>query len=108
MGRLTDDPNDPELTHGVDPEGTRVPQASAYLVLSAEELEKGFIRPVRRSYWHTTCGAVTTMSIALAETYAADPKFYGATYCTTCQRHARVSEFRWEVNHDNSDPVVGS
>lgn len=108
MGRLTDDPNDPELTHGVDPDGTRVPQASAYLVLSDEERAKGFVRPVRRSYWHEKCRAITTMAQALAETYARDPKFYGATYCTTCRRHAAVSEFRWLVKHNDSDPVVGS
>jgi len=37
MGRLTDDPSDPGLTRGADPEGSRVPQAAAYLVLSEEE-----------------------------------------------------------------------
>lgn len=104
MGRLTDDPDDPELTHGVDPEGVRVPQAPAYLVLSEEERAKGFVRTVRRSYVHRTCGAVTTMSQALAETYARDPKFYGATYCTTCESHRPVAEFYW----DGTDETVGS
>lgn len=108
MGRLTEDPNDPELTHGADPEGVRVPQAAAYLVLSEEELSKGFVRPVRRSYWHVQCGTTTTMSVRLAETYAREPGFYGATYCVHCQGHRPVSEFRWEVNHDDTDPVVGS
>lgn len=42
------------------------------------------------------CGAVTSMSLALAETYARDPKFYGATYCVRCQMHRPVSEFVWE------------
>lgn len=41
------------------------------------------------------CGKVTTMGLALCETYARDPKFYGATYCTTCQRHLPVNEFKW-------------
>ncbi len=108
MARLTDDPSDPRLTHGADPEGATVPQAEAYLILSEEERAKGFVRPVRRSCWHQTCGAVTTMSQALAETYARDPGFYGATYCVGCCNHRPVSEFRWGINHDETDPVVGT
>lgn len=104
MTRLTDDPSDPGLTHGVDPEGSRVPQAAAYLVLSAEERGRGFVRPLRRSYRHVECDSVTTMSGPLAETYARVPGFYGATYCATCARHAPVSEFRWE----GTTEVVGS
>lgn len=103
MSRLTDDPSDPGLTHGVDPEGAAKPQADAYLVLSEAERAKGFVRPVRQSYRHQ-CGAVTTMSLPLAETYARQPDFYGATYCTGCGRHAPVREFCWEP--DGS--VVGS
>jgi hypothetical protein len=71
-----------------------------YLVLSAEERAKGFIRPVRRSYRHQDpeCGAVTTMGQALAETYARQPGFYGATYCAGCRMHRPVGtegEFTW-------------
>lgn len=106
MSDLTDDPNDPRLTHGADTEP--VPMADAYLVLSEEERGKGFVRPVWRSYRHATeyggCGAVTTMSTALAETYARDPKFYGATYCVGCKMHRPVGEhgeFLWDnVYHD--------
>lgn len=93
---LTDDRSDPRLTHGVNDEP--VPQAEVYLVLSDEERAKGFVRPVRRSYRHETCNAVTTMGQALAETYARDPSFYGATYCAHCQMHRRVGangEFVW-------------
>jgi hypothetical protein len=36
------------------------------------------------------------MGQALAETYARDPKFYGATYCCHCQMHKSVREFVWE------------
>lgn len=104
MGRITSDRSDPELTHGSDPEGARVPQAPVYLVLSEEERSKGFVRPVRRSYRHAACGSVTTMSLPLAETYARDPSFYGATYCTSCARHAPVAEFCW----DGTDEILGS
>lgn len=41
------------------------------------------------------CGAVTTMGTALAETYARDNTFYGATYCVNCRRHLPVGEFVW-------------
>jgi hypothetical protein len=81
-------------------------QHEAYWVLSAEERAKGFIRPVRRSYVHVGppavgkgCGTVTTMGLALAETYARDPAFYGATFCCGCRKHLPVGEageFVWD------------
>ncbi|HEX3643139.1 MAG TPA: hypothetical protein VHV10_17775 [Ktedonobacteraceae bacterium] len=109
MARLTDDPNDPELTHGVDNAPT--PQADTYLVLSDEERAKGFVRPVRRSYQHLVCGAVTTMSQPIAETYARNPHFYGATYCVACQQHCRVGvegEFVWMNKHESTNEKVGT
>jgi hypothetical protein len=41
------------------------------------------------------CGAVTVMGVALAETYARSPYFYGATYCVGCRKHRPVGEFVW-------------
>lgn len=122
MAELTTDPNDPRLGRGVDKEKTE--QHSAYLVLSDEEKAKGFVRPVRTGYVHLTtedglptsnavllssvklkgCGTLTTMSQSIAETYARDPKFYGATYCVGCQKHLDVSEFTW----DGCEELVGS
>jgi hypothetical protein len=94
---LTDDPSDPRLRRGVDTEET--PQHSVYLVLSAEERAKGYIRPLRTKYLHVVCGAVTTMDRTIAETYACEPGFYGATYCVGCHKHCPVGEdgeFTWE------------
>lgn len=65
----------------------------AYVVLSAAERAKGFVRPFRSSYIHKKCGGVTTMTLALAETYACDPKFYSGTYCALCESHFPVGEF---------------
>lgn len=100
MSGVTDDPNDPRLTRGADPvDGPAHPQAEVYLVLSEEERAKGFVRPVMTSYRHLTCGSVTTMGQALAETYARQPTFYGATYCCRCGLHRPVGEageFVWE------------
>lgn len=129
-------------------------QQKAYVVLSAEERAKGFVRPVRQNYRHVGikpknlmrdltveeleryapydyakfetypesefpvtgkfwtqkeldargCGVVTTMGLALAETYSRDPSFYGATFCAGCKVHLPVNQFIW----DGTDEVVGS
>jgi hypothetical protein len=105
---LTDDPTDPRLTHGADPaDALPKAQAEVYLVLSEAERAQGFVRPVRRSYVHETCGIRTTMGTAIAETYARDPAFYGATYCAGCRLHRPVGvdgEFVW----DGTTEKVGS
>ncbi len=79
----------------IDP---RTGQQKAYVVLSAEERAKGFVRPVRTSYVHEKCGSTTTMGQALAETYARDPSFYSGTFCCRCRAHFPVGadgEFLW-------------
>lgn len=151
----TIDPKDPDLTRGGDDKPT--PQAKKYLVLSDEEIKKGFKRPIRSSYVHVGkalpslhegeleelsaedtehyksegwvalfkykntsnglgkmctqkevdhilnkkaniggCNTSTTMGLKLAETYAAEPGFYGYTYCCGCQKHLPVEEFVWD------------
>ena len=79
-------------------------QQNGYVVLCPEERAKGFVRPVRKTYKHTRCGVLTTMHIALAETYARDPNYYGGTFCCDCAKHFPVAEFTWMP--DGS--VVGS
>lgn len=78
-------------------------QQKGYVVLSPEERAKGFVRPVRRTYTHATCGTDTTMGLALAETYARDPKFYSGTFCCHCRTHSPLSEFVWK----GTDEAVG-
>jgi hypothetical protein len=78
-----------------------------YVVLSAEERAKGFVRPVRSSYVHDKCGGVTTMGLSLAETYARDPAFYSGTFCAICRTHFPVGaagEFTWK----GTDEKVGT
>lgn len=113
MAKLVTDRNDPDLGHKIDDEP--VAQSDAYLVLSAEELAKGFVRPVRRSYVHAMelggCGVVTTMSLKLAETYARQPDFYQATYCVGCQRHRPVGEngeFVWDGAYDPASGIYST
>jgi hypothetical protein len=95
---VTSDRNDPGLSN-IRPDG----QQEVYLVLTPEERAKGFVRPVRHSYRHLTCGAVTTMGQALAETYARDPGFYGGTFCAHCGTHKPVGadgEFVWDGTNE--------
>ncbi len=109
---LTSDRADPRLGHGTD--AAPQPQNEVYLIMSDEERAKGFVRPVRRSYRHQDpeCGTVTTMGQALAETYAANPGFYGATYCCGCRMHRPVGahgEFTWMTpDGDDTSDLVGT
>lgn len=50
------------------------------------------------------CGSETRMGTALSETYARNPKFYGATFCSNCGAHFPVEEFIWTAD----DQIVGS
>lgn len=91
--------------------------------LTAEERERyggyGYVkhedypeseRPVLGRFWTQAqldargCNVVTKMARALSETYARDPKFYGATYCVGCGMHLAVEQFVWDVDGQ----VVGS
>ena len=60
--------------------------------------------PVTGRFWRQAdlnakgCGTVTTMGRELSETYARDPKFYGATYCCGCMKHLPVGEFVWDAD----------
>lgn len=67
-------------------------------------------------YWtqrklNSGCGGVTTMGLALAETYAARPSYYGSTFCSRCGAYFKVGaegEFVW-IEQDGADgPRVGT
>lgn len=70
-------------------------QNKCYLVLSQDELSKGFIRPLRHTYKHIVCGEITSMNDRIAATYARNPKFYNKTFCIKCNTHLPVDEFTW-------------
>jgi hypothetical protein len=91
--------------------------------LTAEEKEQGdkygyvkyeeypeSMRPLLGRSWSKKdldrrgCGTVTTMGRALSETYARDPKYYGATFCCGCGKHFPVAEFVWTADGE----IVGS
>ena len=78
-------------------------QQACYLILSDEERAKGYIRPIRKSYYHIKCWAVTKMGQDIAESYARSLSFYGATYCSNCKDHFPVGEdgeFVWDDRHE--------
>ena len=92
---LTTERNDPDLNK-IKENG----QQESYLVLSTEEKDKGFIRPVRTTYVHKKCGQETTMHLSIAETYARNPEFYGGTFCCGCGEHLALEidgerQFTW-------------
>jgi hypothetical protein len=54
------------------------------------------------------CGTVTTMGLALCETYRASPAFYSATWCCGCRMHKPVGkdgEFTW-IAEDGTDTHI--
>jgi hypothetical protein len=45
------------------------------------------------------------MGLAIAETYARDPHYYGGTFCAGCRNHFPVGpdgEFVWSVPRDET------
>lgn len=56
-------------------------------------------RPLVGKFWtqkdldKPVCGALTTMNPSIAETYARDPEYYGATFCVKCRDHLPVGPF---------------
>lgn len=86
-------------------------QQKGYVVLSEDERKRGFARPIRDACRHLKCGNITTMSRALAETYARDPGFYSGTFCSTCRSHFPVGpdgEFTWYENDGSEGQKVGT
>ena len=86
-------------------------QQTAYVVLSEAERAKGFVRPYRDAYRHETCGKITTMGRALAETYAREPTFYSGTFCVHYGAHFPVGEagqFVWYEMDGRGGPKVGT
>lgn len=83
---------------------TTTGQQKGYVVLSAEERKKGFVRPLRHNYIHDKCGVETKMASDISETYARQPDFYAGTFCVGCRAHFPVDEFVWS----GTDQKLGS
>jgi hypothetical protein len=86
-------------------------QQKGYVVLTAAERSKGFVRPYRDAYRHLKCGHITTMGRSISETYARDPYFYSGTFCCHCRAHFPVGEdgeFTWYEMDGTEGPKVGT
>jgi hypothetical protein len=68
--------------------------------LSSPDRAKGFVREIRRSYTHKTCGTDTTMGLAKAETMARDPHFYSDMFCVHCLSYFPLEEFVWAQTNE--------
>ena len=103
---LTTDPNHPAIQRGpLDGETEPREQNKVYLVLPPEDLRKGYVKPLRQSYKHSTCSGETRMGYELSATYARDPWFYGLTYCVHCRVHRPLTEFRWLPDGESMAPA---
>jgi len=64
-------------------------------VLCEEEIARGFVRPLRKTYIHEKCSSITTIPAPIAATYARNPQYYGSTFCCACGDYFLVAEFLW-------------
>lgn len=75
----------------------------AYGYVAYEEYPQDSGSAVMGRFWtdeklNSGCFTETTMALALAETYARQPNYYGATFCAYCSKHYPVGpdgEFEW-------------
>lgn len=100
---------DPAKAPGNAPTDARLAdgQLADHYVLCPEDRAKGYVEPYRESYIHEKCGTITRMPVACAETYAAQPEYYGSTFCSQCRAYFPVGangEFIW----DNGGQKVGT
>ncbi len=83
-------------------------QNADHYVLCREDRAQGYVEPVRVKYIHETCGVVTSMPLACAETYAAQPEYYGSTFCCGCGGYFPVGETGQFIWDDGSKQKVGT
>ena len=99
MKRVTNSGNQPiEVGSVPTKEKLNDGQYKDHWIMSQEDRDKGFVRPVRMSYQHEKCGGITSMPRKIAETYAAQPEFYGSTFCCNCGGYFPIGvngEFVW-------------
>jgi hypothetical protein len=104
-------PPGPKVTRDLTPEEAE--RYSDFDYVKFEPYENG--GPVIGRYWtraqldhvNKGCGQVTTMGLAIAETYARNPTFYTGTFCVQCGEHFPVGEFG-EFVWDGTDERVGT
>ena len=76
----------------------------AYKYVAFEEKPDGGGRYWTQERLDSGCNMKTTISAAIAETFARKPDFYGATFCAACRQHFPLDEFVWH----GTNQTVGS
>jgi len=88
-------------------------QQKCHIVLSDEEIAKGYVQPVRLKYIHLKCGFETRMLEGCAQTYARKPSFYKCQFCLACRHHFSLKDtdgaytFRWSSQMPGAPEFVG-
>lgn len=95
---------EPTPTEETLPDG----QKADHWVLCPEDRAKGYVEPFRIDYIHETCGTRTSMPRACAETYAAQPEYYGSTFCCGCGGYFPVGASGQFIWNDGSGQKVGT
>lgn len=68
------------------------------------DIKSNQVNPIRYVYMHVVCGGETVInSSCIAETYATNPSFYGATFCAKCRDYFPLliddkRQFKWVVD----------
>jgi hypothetical protein len=69
---------------------------ATFPALSLDDIEKGYVRPLRRQVVHREpCGRPTEMHLAQAEDMARDPHSWSTCYCGICGRRLPLEQFTW-------------
>lgn len=63
--------------------------------MTDEERAKGYVRPLRFTYVHTTCGSETVMTKGSAELWAKQPGRQPETFCGRCHADFPAAQFVW-------------
>lgn len=64
--------------------------------LSPQDIEAGFVRPLRTSVLHTFCGGMPSiMKPQQAFDMARDPQSWTTCWCVTCGRRLPADQFNW-------------
>jgi len=63
--------------------------------LTVQDLEQGFVRPMRTRVRHLFCDSISAMRITDAVSLALDPSSKSECWCLLCGRRLPASQFTW-------------
>jgi hypothetical protein len=66
--------------------------------ITPEDIEQGFVRPLRSSVMHAPCGRPSAMKPEQAKEMARDPKSWTTCWCMVCGRRLPVEQFTWAAD----------